>query len=50
MGREERKGHTLCVESEDCLNGYVYAAEVVPLEHNFTHSFSVLQWVHRGFR
>lgn len=32
------------------MDGYVHAAEIVSLKHDFAHAFSVLEWVHRRFR
>ena len=40
---------TLSVECEDGLDGDIHATEVVALEHDFGHSFSVLEGIHWWF-
>ena len=40
---------TLRIESEHCLNSDVDATEVVGVEHDFAHSFAVLERVHGRF-
>ena len=39
----------MSVQRQHCLDRDVDTAEVIPLEHDLAHPFSVFQWVHGRF-